>query len=90
MSLLWPGVVQLSRNRARLLSSFELPARVFIEPETRRKSGSHPHKIAIVTPARIESLLHAASRLTDATGGVLRGLFPRIREQGNRYLSRFV
>ena len=70
MSLLWPGVVQLSRSRARLFPSFDPPARVLIEPETRRKSGFHPHKIAIVTPARIESLLHAASRLTDAGGGV--------------------
>ena len=67
---MWPGAVQLSRNRARLFPSFELPARVFIAPETRRKSGSHPHKIAIVTAARIKSLLHAASRLTEAAGGV--------------------
>ena len=90
MSLLWPGAVQLSRNRARLFLSFDPPARVFIQPGTRPQSNSHPHKIAIVTPARIESLLHAASRLTDAAGAFLRGLFPRIREQGNRYLSRFV
>jgi pantetheine-phosphate adenylyltransferase len=44
-----------------------------IEPETRWKSSSHLHKIAIVTPARIESLLHAASHLTDAAGGVCEG-----------------
>ena len=69
MSLLWPGVVQLSRNRARLVN-LDLPARVLIEPETGRKSSSPPREIAIVTPARIESWLHAASRLTDAAGGV--------------------